>query len=97
MKKDFEEIEDAYTRVSIAEWTKFCSDFDIAKQYNLSSKEIVDIFKKSSFAHTPLTFEHFQTAIEKIAIMGKDKQIQADEKAIVQNQKLLIKIQKQIK
>jgi hypothetical protein len=31
MKKDFEEIEDAYTRVSIAEWTKFCSDFDIAK------------------------------------------------------------------
>lgn len=59
LKKDFEEIEDAYTRISLAEWNKFCADFEMSKQYNLSQKEIVEIFKKSSFAHTPLTFENF--------------------------------------
>jgi hypothetical protein len=79
IKRNFEELEDIISRVSLSEFMKFCTDFGIGSAFDLSNKDIVEVFKKSSFAHTPLTFENMQSALERFSIMVNDKRIKENE------------------
>lgn len=51
------------SEVDMGEFMKFCHDFNI----NVPRNKIQEIYKKSSKNNKPLKFDHFMTALQKLA------------------------------
>lgn len=55
----FEQFEEKSNTIILADYLKFCKDFSLWKDLNLSKETLTSIFYKGGQNHSPLNFDQF--------------------------------------
>ena len=68
----FDKLDEQMNRMDLGSFIKFCSDFNLKEVFKVEKSEIIEVYKRVSYCHQPLSMEQYLVGLKRISKVAQE-------------------------